>query len=216
MKKYKLVIFDMDGTILDTIEDIKDAVNVALEYFGYPVRTVSEVKRAVGNGLRKTLERSLPAPVDEETFGQIYSYMIEHYSFHSADKTKPYDGIVEVIRKIKDMGYDTAVISNKKESAVKDLCEKFYKGLFDYSLGEKEGRRPKPYPDAVNYVLEEMKIESKEAIYIGDSEVDIETAKNSNMDSIIVTWGFREEEFLISKGAKTFARYPSELLEILQ
>lgn len=215
MKKYKLVIFDMDGTILDTIEDIKDAVNVALEHFGYPERTVSQVKKAVGNGLRKTMERSLPETVDEETFVQIYNYMINHYSFHSADKTKPYDGIVDVIRQLKERGYDTAVISNKKESSVIELCNRFYKDLFDYSLGEVEGRRPKPYPDAVNFVLSELDLNSEDAVYIGDSDVDIETARNSCLDSIIVTWGFRDEEFLLSQGAKTLAHKPEDLLELL-
>lgn len=226
MNTYKLVIFDMDGTILDTINDISTAVNNTLAKWEYPIKTVEQVKYAVGNGLRLTLIRSLPedicnsilngkydiADMSEAKFEEMFTYMLNEYELHSSDTTKPYDGIVDLLVKLREKGIKTAVVSNKKDFAVKSLCKKFFDGLFDFSLGEVDGIRKKPDSAPIEYVLNKLYIKSSESIYIGDSDVDILTATNSGLDSIIVTWGFRERDFLISHGAKKLAGTPEELL----
>lgn len=213
--KYRLAIFDMDGTILDTLEDLTDSVNVTLKAFSMKERTIDEVRGFVGNGIRKLIERAAKEGTDAEKIDEMFRFFTTYYKDHNAIKTKPYEGIVEVIRALKDRGYLTAVVSNKADFAVKDLCKDYFDGLFDAALGDLEGRRRKPYPDSVNQVLDELRVERKDAVYIGDSEVDLETAKNACMDVIPVTWGFREEAFLQSLGATGFARSPKELLNIL-
>lgn len=229
MKKYRLAVFDMDGTILDTIFDISTAVNNTLQKWGYEERTVDEVKSAVGNGLRLTLIRSLPSDIrdsiltDEYTcsdmtkdkFEEMFSYMLKEYEAHSSDTTKPYDGIVPLLIKLRQHGIKTAVVSNKKDFAVKSLCKKFFDGLFDYSLGEVDGIKKKPSAEPVNHVLKELQISHSECVYIGDSDVDILTAANSGLDSIIVTWGFRSRDFLMSHGAKVLADTMEELLMLV-
>lgn len=211
----KTIIFDMDGTILDTIVDITNAVNYILEKNGMLKRTVDEVKFFVGNGLYKTLERSVPEGTNEEVVKGIYEEMVAYYKAHSDINTKPYDGIIDVIKEIKKKGYKTAVVSNKRHEAVVELCHVFYEGLFDEILGDSEGIAKKPEPDMVNIVLDRLGISSNEAIYIGDSDVDILTAKNSKLKGIFVSWGFRTKEFLIEHGATCIVDAPDELLGLL-
>lgn len=208
----KAVIFDMDGTILDTIEDIAGAVNYILAKYDMPLRTVDEVKGFVGNGLLRTLELSVPLETDKEFVNKIFEEFVIYYKSHSQIKTKPYDGIVEAIRKLKDQGFKTAVVSNKRQEAVEELCDIFYDGLFDIALGERDGIPRKPAPDMNNIVLDYLEVNSNEAIYIGDSEVDIKTATNSNLKGIYVSWGFRDKEDLINHGAKLIVDTPDELL----
>lgn len=212
---YKLAIFDMDGTILNTLEDLADTVNYSLTQYGMPNRTISEVRTFVGNGIRKLIERAVPDGTSEEEIDQVFHTFHEYYKDHCAIKTCPYDGIPETIQAIRDKGIKTAVVSNKADYAVKSLCEDYFKGLFDYSVGDKEGSRRKPYPDGVNEVLDFFGISKDDAVYIGDSDVDFETAKNAGTDVIMVGWGFRDEDFILSLGAKKVLHNPAEILNEL-
>lgn len=212
---YKLAVFDMDGTILDTLEDLKDSTNFALEKCGYPTRTYDEVRRFVGNGIRKLIERAVPEGLTVEQIDRVHEVFTEHYKVHCADKTKAYDGIKPLLEKLRASGVKTAVVSNKADYGVQELCKEYFDGLFDYAVGEREGIRRKPAPDAVNEALRVLGIDKSEAVYIGDSDVDFETAKNAELPCISVLWGFRDEEFLREKGATLFVRDPAEIYDII-
>lgn len=212
---YKLAVFDMDGTILDTLEDLKDSTNFALEKCGYPTRSYDEVRRFVGNGIRKLIERAVPEGLTTEQIDRVHEVFTEHYKVHCADKTKAYDGIKPLLEKLRASGVKTAVVSNKADYGVQELCKEYFNGLFDYAVGEREGIRRKPAPDAVNEALRVLGIDKSEAVYIGDSDVDFETAKNAELPCISVLWGFRDEEFLREKGATLFVRDPAEIYDII-
>ena len=212
---YKLAVFDMDGTILDTLEDLKDSTNFALEKCGYPTRSYDEVRRFVGNGIRKLIERAVPEGLTTEQIDRVHEVFTEHYKVHCADKTKAYDGIKPLLEKLRASGVKTAVVSNKADYGVQELCKEYFDGLFDYAVGEREGIRRKPAPDAVNAALRVLGIDKSEAVYIGDSDVDFETAKNAELPCISVLWGFRDEEFLREKGATLFVRDPAEIYDII-
>ena len=210
--KYKLIIFDMDGTILNTLTDLLNGVNYALEKSNYKTRTLQELKNFVGNGVDKMLERSAPCGADLSVIKKDFT---EFYSVHCGDNTAPYSGIVQTIKQIKDMGYKTAVVSNKDDYAVKLLVDEFFKGLFDISIGARDGLAKKPSADLVNIAFTELKIDNKNSVYIGDSDVDFLTAKNSQTDFIGVEWGFRDRELLESLGAKNIATIPSDILKFI-
>lgn len=212
---YRLAVFDMDGTILDTLEDLKDSTNFALQKCGYPVRTHDEVRRFVGNGIRKLIERAVPDGLTVEEIDCVHEVFTEHYKVHCADKTKAYDGIKPLIEKLRANGVKTAVVSNKADYGVQELCKEYFDGLFDYAVGEKEGIRRKPAPDSVNEALRVLGVDKSEAVYIGDSDVDFETAKNAELPCISVLWGFRDEEFLREKGATLFVHDPAEIFDIV-
>lgn len=212
---YKLAVFDMDGTILDTLEDLKDSTNFALEKCGYPTRSYDEVRRFVGNGIRKLIERAVPEGLTVEQIDRVHEVFTEHYKVHCADKTKAYDGIKPLLEKLRASGVKTAVVSNKADYGVQELCKEYFDGLFDYAVGEREGIRRKPAPDAVNEALRVLGIDKSEAVYIGDSDVDFETAKNAELPCISVLWGFRDEEFLREKGATLFVHDPAEIYDIV-
>ena len=212
---YKLAVFDMDGTILDTLEDLKDSTNFALEKCGYPTRSYDEVRRFVGNGIRKLIERAVPEGLTVEQIDRVHEVFTEHYKVHCADTTKAYDGIKPLLEKLRASGVKTAVVSNKADYGVQELCKEYFDGLFDYAVGEREGIRRKPAPDAVNEALRVFGIDKSEAVYIGDSDVDFETAKNAELPCISVLWGFRDEEFLREKGATLFVRDPAEIYDII-
>lgn len=213
--KYDLIIFDMDGTILNTLEDLKNSLNYVLQQAGYQTRTLEEVRTFVGNGIRKTIERALPSDIEEEKVDELFSLFMDYYAIHNTDNTKPYNGVIELLKELKHLGYKTAVVSNKQDSAVKSLCKKFFTGLFDVEIGEMENIAKKPEPDEVNEVLKILNIDRTKSIYIGDSEVDIQTAQNSKMKSIIVDWGFRDRKFLYEHGAEVIVSNPSEILDII-
>ena len=212
---YKLAVFDMDGTILDTLEDLKDSTNFALEKCGYPTRSYDEVRRFVGNGIRKLIERAVPEGLTTEQIDRVHEVFTEHYKVHCADKTKAYDGIKPLLEKLRASGVKTAVVSNKADYGVQELCKEYFDGLFDYAVGEREGIRRKPAPDAVNEALRVLGMDKSEAVYIGDSDVDFETAKNAELPCISVLWGFRDEEFLREKGATLFVHDPAEIYDII-
>ncbi|HAG69930.1 MAG TPA: HAD family hydrolase [Lachnospiraceae bacterium] len=213
--KYKLAIFDMDGTILDTLKDMTDAVNHTMKEFGYPGHSLDEVRQMVGNGIRRLIERAVPEGTDREETERVYASYVPYYEAHCAVATRPYEGIVSAIRELKSMGMLTAVVSNKKDPAVRTLVSRYFDGCFDAAVGEREGIRTKPAPDSVNELLKSLSIKREESVYIGDSDVDVETAANSGMDMIAVTWGFRDRDFLREHGAVCFADKPSELVKIL-
>ena len=212
---YKLAIFDLDGTILNTLEDLADATNYALGEHGYPGRTIEEVRRFVGNGIRRLIEQAVPDGLTEEETDGVHETFSAHYEQHCADKTRPYEGILQLLQHLRAAGCLTAVVSNKADVAVQPLCKHYYEGLFDYAVGERADIRRKPAPDSVQEVLRRLQVETAEAVYIGDSEVDIQTAQNAGLDSIIVTWGFRDRAYLESQGGRRFVDRPEEIEEIV-
>lgn len=214
--KYTIAIFDLDGTILNTLEDLADSTNYALKTCGYPERTMDEVRQFVGNGIRKLMERAVPEGTPVEEIDRVHETFTAHYKVHCADKTRPYDGIMELLQNLKKDGCKLAVVSNKADYSVQELCKQYFDGVFDFAVGEREGIRKKPAPDSVNEVLKTLECSRDRAVYIGDSDVDIQTAANAQMDHIIVEWGFRDIPFLISKGAKVLVEKPEEILEIVE
>ena len=209
--QYQLAIFDLDGTILDTLEDLYLAVNAALREEALPERTLDEVRRFVGNGIGKLIERAVPAGAPAETVERVHAAFTAYYARHCADHTKPYEGIGQLLAALRAAGLQTAVVSNKADYAVQTLCEDYFPGLFDAVAGEREGVRRKPAPDAVNAVLAALSVPREQAVYIGDSDVDIETAQNAGMPCISVDWGFRSREFLTEHGAQCILSSPTEL-----
>ena len=215
MGKYKLVIFDLDGTILDTLDDLADSTNYALKSCGLPTRTVDEVRRFVGNGIHLLIERAGPEGTDAETVEEVFETFKGYYKEHSADKTKPYGGICRLMEQLRQDGCMVAVLSNKADFAVQDLCRFYFPGLIDYAAGEKAGVKRKPNPEAVFALLEACGVSAADAVYIGDSEVDVATSENAGLDGISVTWGFRSREWLEEHGAKVFADTTDELRQLV-
>ncbi len=213
--RYELAIFDLDGTILDTLEDLADGVNHALGMSGFPLRTIDEVRSFVGNGIRNLMERSVPQGTEKAAVDVVHKDFTAYYKVHCADKTRPYDGIKELILTLRKAGCRTAVVSNKADYGVQELCEQYFKDLFDFAVGERTGILKKPAPDSVNEVLSVLKTERKKAVYIGDSDVDLATARNAEMDCIAVSWGFRSVEFLRENGAQVIVSEPEEIAQII-
>ena len=215
MPRYDTIIFDLDGTLLDTLEDLAGAVNHALAQMGMPGRTIVEVRQFVGNGVAKLIQRAVPAGTSPELTAQALAIFKDYYELHKEDKTAPYAGINELLSVLHQRGYKLAVVSNKFDRAVKDLMPRDFPGLIHAAAGEDEdhGVPKKPDPTMVHRVMEELGAEK--AVYVGDSEVDMETARNSGLPCISVTWGFRAREFLLEIGATTFADAPAEILELV-
>lgn len=213
--KYKLVIFDLDGTILNTLDDLADATNYTLRTNGQRERNLGEVRKFVGNGIRNLIKRAAEDGTPEEQIDRMHADFMQYYREHCADKTRPYEGIMDLLGGLKKEGYRLAVVSNKADSMVGQLCEQYFEGIFDYCVGECAGISRKPAPDSVIEVLNKLRFDREDAVYIGDSEVDIETAANARMDCISVTWGFRDEALLKKCGAKLLAGYPWQLADYL-
>jgi len=213
--KYTTVIFDLDGTLLDTLEDIKDTVNYALRQFGYPERTLEQVRLSVGNGTVWLLEKSLPMGGDTPEFSDILACYMERYRSHPAEKTRPYDGVCELLRELSRREYKLAVVSNKPDKIVKSLVNKFFGGVISVAIGDREGVRRKPAPDSVIAAEKELFSAPWECVYVGDSEVDLATAKNAGIDCISVSWGFRSREFLSQHGAVYMADKPADVAELV-
>lgn len=209
----KAVIFDLDGTLLNTLDDLADSTNYALSKFGYPTRTIEEVRQFVGNGVAKLIERAIPEGKNNPNFEKCLSIFKENYAQNMYNKTAPYNGIIEMLSNLKSKGIKIAVVSNKFDLAVKELCKKYFEGFIDFAAGENEaqGIKKKPAPDTVLSVLNEFNFAPEDAVYVGDSDVDIMTAKNSKMLCISVTWGFRDEKFLLENGATILINAPSEI-----
>lgn len=217
--KYSLVIFDMDGTILNTLDDMTDSLNIILEKYKLPFHTVDEVRFMVGNGIPKLIERAIPDGRANADFDKILSDFIAYYEEHCAIKTAPYAGIPEAIKKLRQSGIKIAVNTNKVEPAAIALCDDYFPGLFDVISGSRPGMPPKPAPDGIYEILKRAgmdgKSEGQRAVFIGDSDVDMQTGMNAGLDVIGVDWGFRGKKFLEEHGAKVIMMDAGELAEYL-
>lgn len=211
MRRYDLAIFDMDGTILDSLSDIADSLNVILARHGFATHELRAVRLFVGNGVRKLIERALPKTVDAETFERVYNDFVVYYKAHCAEKTAPYAGIPEMLAELRAAGMKTAVYSNKIDAAVKSLTEEYFGGLFDFALGQRDGVPTKPAPDGVYDVLKALNVPAARAVYVGDSEVDVKTALNAGTDGVFVSYGFRDTETLVAAGGEKIADTVKEL-----
>lgn len=197
--KYETILFDMDGTILDTLEDLKDAVNYVMRINGEPEHSLEEIRSFVGNGMKKLMIRSIPGGEENPTFEKQFKEYQDYYPPHSKIKTKPYDGILDFMRECKSRGIKLAVVSNKQQPAVTELADYYFEGMFDAAVGDGEGRTVKPAPDAPFEAMKRIGANPKTTLYVGDSDVDAATAENAGLDCVLVTWGFRERELLEQK-----------------
>ncbi len=209
------IIFDLDGTLLNTLEDLKDSTNFALKKFQYPERTLEEVRNFVGNGVQKLIERAIPKGIENKDFAECLAVFKTHYAQNMYNKTAPYIGIREMLTELKHSGIKTAVVSNKFDLAVKELCKKYFGNLIEIAIGESENVRKKPAPDSVLRAIQELNSKKDVCLYVGDSDVDVQTAKNTGIDCIGVTWGFRDRELLKKEGAKYIIDKPLEIIEII-
>ncbi len=210
---YKTFIFDLDGTLLDTLQDLADSVNHALRQYGMPEHSLDDIRRFVGNGVRLLMERAVPEGAQHPLFEEAFASFRQYYMQHSLDTTRPYDGIVETIRELKLRGCRLAVVSNKMMAATQELVAHFFPDV-EVAIGEHEaaGIRKKPAPDTVDEALHQLGVTREGAVYVGDSDVDLLTARNSGLPCISVLWGFRDREFLLAHGATTLIERPEELL----
>lgn len=211
---YKTYIFDLDGTLLDTLQDLADSVNHALRQYGMPEHSLDDIRRFVGNGVRLLMERAVPEGAQHPLFEEAFATFRQYYMQHSLDTTRPYDGIVETIRELKLRGCRLAVVSNKMMAATQELVAHFFPDV-EVAIGEHEaaGIRKKPAPDTVDEALRQLGVTREGAVYVGDSDVDLLTARNSGLSCISVLWGFRDREFLLAHGATTLIERPEELLQ---
>lgn len=220
MKRYTTIIFDCDGTILNTLDDLMDSMNYILKKHNYPTRSLTEIRSFVGNGLGKLVERSVLTGTDlqvpQEKLDSMLAELKEYYAEHNNDKTAPYEGLYDLLAELKKEGYKMAVVSNKVQEGVTALNDQYFKEYFNVAIGETPDRKRKPEPDMINAALKELNSTPEETVYVGDSEVDLQTAKNSGLLPIAVTWGFRDEELLRELGAKHVAHMPGEVMEIIE
>lgn len=215
MEKYDTIVFDLDGTLLNTLEDLRDSVNYALRGAGMPERSLEEVRCFVGNGVRRLLELAVPEGVDNPAFEEVFSVFREYYAVHCNDKTGPYSQIMELLAALQERGCKMAIVSNKFHDAVQELKELYFGKYVAVAIGQQEGINKKPAPDMVMAALKELGSSVETSVYVGDSEVDIATAANSGMDCIVVTWGFRTREEQKRAGGKTFADSPLDILDLI-
>ncbi len=209
------VIFDMDGTVLNTLDDLAASVNHVLTEFGMPTHCTEDYRLYFGNGIRYALQCAVPKGTKEETIDRMLPVFRAHYNAHCLDRTGPYEGIPELMRSLREQGYKLAIVSNKIDSAVKELNARFFHDDVEVAIGEREGIRRKPAPDTVIQALAELKSARDEAIYVGDSEVDLQTASNAGLPCFTVLWGFRDKAFLTEQGAAVFANTPKEVFDLL-
>ena len=216
MKKYDTVIFDLDGTLLNTLEDLADAVNFVMRKNHYPQRTIEEVRRFVGNGIRRLMELAVPENISETEFEQVFEEFKNYYTEHCQIKTCAYDGVMPLLKHLDENGYAMAIVSNKNHAAVCELNDIYFKDYIEVAIGQKDGIRKKPAPDTVVQALKELGKTKERAVYVGDSEVDFATAKNSGMDCVLVTWGFRNLEELKEFQPVAFVDAAEQLQMILE
>lgn len=215
MKYTNTVIFDLDGTLLDTLWDLTDATNYALKECGYPERSYDEIRRFVGNGVEMLIRRAVPQDTSEDRIQEVLAIFKIFYMHNSKNSTKPYDGIIELLESLKKKGFKIGVVSNKFDKAVKKLCNDYFFGLIDIATGESCNVPKKPSPIGVLKTIEEIGATPDKSVMIGDSETDIQTAKNAGIVSIGVLWGFRDEKTLVEAGADELVDSPERLEMIL-
>ena len=213
MQQYSTYIFDLDGTLLDTLDDLAVAVNYALRTYGMPEHSRDDVRRFVGNGVRMLMTRAIPDGEQNPQFEEVFNSFRQYYLNHSLDTTRPYDGVPEMLAALKQRGCRLAVVSNKFCAATQELCRHFFPDTIEVAVGEHEaeGIRRKPAPDTVNEALSQLGVDRENAVYVGDSDVDLQTARNAGLPCISVLWGFRDKVFLLAHGATTFITSPKEL-----
>ena len=215
MYPYDAAVFDLDGTLLNTLDDLADSTNYALSCYGYPRRTLEEVRRFVGNGVAKLIARAMPDGATEEETARCLAVFRAHYLTNMRNKTGPYPGILSLLDRLNEAGIPVAVVSNKFDDAVKSLCHHYFGGRVPVAIGESATVRKKPAPDSALAALDALHIPADRAVYIGDSDVDIQTAKAAGMDCISVTWGFRDADFLLANGAQRLVDTPEDLANAL-
>lgn len=214
-KKITTVVFDLDGTLLNTLEDLADSTNYALVRYGFPRRTLEEVRRFVGNGVRKLMERAVPGGASNGRFEEVFTCFKTHYVDHCMIKTGLYPGIPEMLQALKQEGYRLGIVSNKLQGGVDELYRHYFSDTVQVAVGERPGVARKPAPDMVRIALQELGAAPGEAVYVGDSDVDVATAANSGLPCISVLWGFRDRDFLVEHGASRFASVPSDVPALL-
>lgn len=208
----KAIIFDLDGTLLDTLQDLFLATNHALRTHGMPERTLDEIRQFVGNGVRKLIERATPEGEANPRFNDIFAEFKRYYVLHCHDNTCLYPGIAEMLKALKERGISLAIVSNKLQAGVTELHQRWFTDTMSVAIGERENVRRKPAPDMVELAIESLDIKRESVVYVGDSEVDIQTATNAHIPCLSVLWGFRSREFLEAHGATTFITHPSDIL----
>ena len=209
------IVFDLDGTLLNTLEDLQDSVNFALERQGFPLRTLSEIRSFVGNGIRLLMERAVPENIDNETFEICFKDFCDYYKIHMEDKTAPYEGINDMLTNIKKAGFKTAIVTNKADFAAQDLCKRMFGENIDFVVGSSDDRPNKPAPDGVFYALEQLDSAIENTVFVGDADTDILTAKNAGLPSIGVLWGFRDREIIEEAGAEHIVESVKDLEKLL-
>ena len=209
------IIFDLDGTLLNTLEDLRDSVNYALSKQNFPLRTLTEIRSFVGNGIRLLMERAVPENTDAEVFEICFKDFCDYYKIHMEDKTAPYNGINEMLGNIKKEGFKTAIVTNKADFAAQDLCKRMFGNTIDLVVGSTDDRPNKPAPDGVYYALEKLESKCENAIFVGDADTDILTANNAGIQSIGVLWGFRDREVIEKEGAKYIVESVKDLENLL-
>lgn len=214
--KFDTLIFDLDGTILNTLEDLSDSVNFALSKNNLPCRTTEEIRSFVGNGIRLLIERAVPKNTEHTVIDNCFADFKAHYKGNSTNKTKPYEGITEVLCELKQKNIKLALVSNKADFAVQEIVERYFPDVFQYATGEKEGVRRKPYPDSVFAAMEYLGSDKNNTVYIGDSEVDVETARNCGIPCVAVTWGFRDKEVLEKLNPEYIVDKAEQIIDILK
>ena len=212
MKEFDTYIFDLDGTLLSTLNDLAASTNYALRWARMPERTIEEIRMFVGNGVKLLMERAIPNGINNPKFEETYAKFREHYLEHNLDTTSPYDGVPELLCELKRRGKKLAIVSNKFYAATQDLAKHFFPDTIKVAIGERETIRKKPAPDTVLEALRQLGASKEGAVYIGDSDVDIMTAKNCGLPCISVLWGFRDKDFLIQHGGTIFVNKPSDIL----
>ena len=211
----KAIVFDLDGTLLDTLTDLAASTNYALRSSGMPEHSIDDVRRFVGNGVRMLMTRAVPDGESNPRFDEAFSVFRQHYMQHCLDTTCPYPGIMEALARLKEKGMMLAIVSNKMQAATEELRQHFFSQYIDVAIGESAAIRKKPAPDTVNEALRQLGISHEEAIYVGDSDVDIDTARAAMMPCASVLWGFRDRQFLLNHGATRLLSSPKELLSLV-
>ncbi len=211
----KAIIFDLDGTLLNTLDGLTDSTNFALSKFGFHSHSTEAIQNFVGDGVKKLIERALPQGIDTPNFEQILAVFKEHYTKTMELKTRPYQGITTLLSRLKEQNIKIAILSNKFDPAVKSLCAKYFQNLYDTAIGESTFTPPKPNPKGAQNILKLLNVNNTETLFVGDSEIDAQTAKNAKIKCIGVSWGFRSRELLIKNNVENIIDLPEELLNFI-